>query len=103
MDIAYPLAYSNGSIGLTDSTLSQARHLLDTIAGERVLFPNFGIPLDILYSTGIPQVLAERVRLTANQLSGVQTQVEIESFENGVLKLKLYLANETITASYATP
>ncbi len=102
MDIAYPLAYSNGSIALSNSPLSQARHLLDTIAGERALFPEFGVPLDILFSTGIPQILAERIRLTANQLSDVQTQVEIESYENGVLQLKLILANETITASYAT-
>ncbi|MBW4666452.1 MAG: hypothetical protein KME60_03150 [Cyanomargarita calcarea GSE-NOS-MK-12-04C] len=104
MDLSYPLTYAGGSVALIDTpTLSQTRHLLDTIAGERILSPSFGVPLDILYSTGIPQVLAERVRLTASQMVGITAIVEVIAYKNGELSLKLTLATgETVQANYAT-
>jgi hypothetical protein len=104
MDISYPLTYANGSVALINTVLlSQTRHLLDTIAGERILSPGFGVPLEILFSTGIPQILAERIRLAANQI-GVQTQVEAIAYQNGTLTLELKLSTgETVTAQYAAP
>jgi phage baseplate assembly protein W len=101
----YPLVYSEeGSIKLTNAVLlPKIRHLLDTIAGERILQPSFGVPLNILYSTGIPQVLAERVRIAVSQVTGVTVEVEAIAYQDGKLSLKLTLATgETVTASYAT-
>jgi hypothetical protein len=105
MDLSYPLTYASGSVALIDTShLSQTRHLLDTIAGERILSPNFGVPLEILFSTGIPQILAERIRLIANQVTGVTAQVNPLTYQNGVLTLELILSTgETVTAQYATP
>jgi hypothetical protein len=104
MDLSYPLTYTSGSIALIDTLmLSRTQHLLDTIAGERILQPSFGVPLDILYSTGIPQVLAERVRIAVSQITGVTAQVEAIAFSKGELSLKLILATgETVQANYAT-
>ncbi len=89
------MSYDNGGIRLTLSeelALSKARHLFNTIAGERVLSPEFGIPLDVLYNLPIPEILAERLRITSSQLLDIKTKISIVFYKEGKLTLKVELS-----------
>ncbi len=89
------MSYDNGGIRLTLSeelALSKARHLLNTIAGERVLSPQFGVPLEVLYNVPIPEILVERLQINFNQLLGIKTKISIVSYKEGKLTLKVELS-----------
>ncbi|MBW4633566.1 MAG: hypothetical protein KME30_17205 [Iphinoe sp. HA4291-MV1] len=92
-DLSFPLRYKTGSVLLVekveDITLSQGQHLLSTITGERLLNENFGIPLDIFYHTGIPEILTERIRLAFKQLNNIQATIKIKSYQQGKLSLEI--------------
>jgi hypothetical protein len=98
MDVNYPLNYDNGGIRLvTETSVSRVRHFLQTIAGERTLYSDFGIDPTILFNTGVEEVFTERLRLKINQLTGQSSQVEVE--ENaGIVKIKVTIAKTTIEA-----
>lgn len=101
MDVNYPLTYDNGGIRLvTETSVSRVRHFLQTIAGERTLYSDFGIDPTMLFNTGIEEVFTERLRLKINQLTGQSSQVEVE--ENaGTVKVKVTIAKTTIEAEFS--
>jgi|GEM_PF-6170803 phage baseplate assembly protein W len=101
MNVSYPLSYLQGSLKSGVINMSRVRHLLDTIMGERLLFPDFGVPLELLYSTALPQLFAERIRL-AIALNNIQSQVTVKEIASGTLTLEIKLATGD-TLLYATP
>lgn len=89
MDIAYPLRYTlTGAIETTDTpVVSQAKHLINTVTGERRLFPQFGIPLDMFFSSGIPDLAATRIQIALSQIQGAKSEVKIKSYQQGTMQL----------------
>ena len=91
MDLLFPLTLtSDGSLKIVDDEaefkLSQGRHLLATITGERILAESFGVPIDLLYTTGIPEILTERIKMAIAQYVDVKASVFIAGFNQGVVK-----------------
>lgn len=99
------MRYKNGSVAISSEAneirLSQARHLIKTVLGERVLSPSFGIAVSMLYSTGIPEILTERIRLAFKQLQNIDAKVTIKSYNKGKLDLIISLSDsEAIETSF---
>lgn len=89
MDLTYPLKYTKtGAIETTETPyVSQAKHLIDTVTGERRLSPNFGIPLDMLFRSGIPDLAATRIQIALSQIQGAKSEVKIKSYQQGTMQL----------------
>lgn len=100
----YPLTFSqNGNLEIANTKvqkdISQITHLVNTISGERELSPDFGIPIDILYSSGIPDLLTERVRIAIRQLQDIKSEVRIDKYERGTLKLVVEFGESIIATT----
>lgn len=91
MDLLFPLTLtSDGSLKIVDDEaeykISQGRHLLATITGERVLAESFGVPIDVLYTTGIPEILTERIKIAIAEYVDIKASVFLSGFERGTVK-----------------
>lgn len=93
MDLQYPLAYtSNGSIAIADTETTVARsqlfHLLDTVNKERYLYPDFGLPINVLFNSWLPEIIAVRIKVALGQLA-VDYNVKIVNIENNRMRLEV--------------
>jgi hypothetical protein len=95
LDLYYPLSYSAGTVATTEINTSRIRHFLDTIAGERLLFPDFGVPLTSLY-TNYPQLISEQLRLLIASQLNIEAQID-SSYTGGVLTVNVHLAEEVVS------
>lgn len=78
---------------------TQGRHLAETIAGERFLTPFFGVPVELLYSLGIPEIAMERMRLALGELE-IKAVPSIVSYAGGKLTIKVeFETGETVEAA----
>ncbi|NEO59309.1 MAG: hypothetical protein F6J98_02415 [Moorea sp. SIO4G2] len=93
MDVSYPLRYSNGSLETapdqTGEILSNARSLLDTIAGER-FDPGFGIDYSLFFTTGISGAIAEEAQSSLSR-SGFLGITRVVGEERGVITIDIFL------------
>lgn len=98
-DLKYPLSYEYDSLCITktnsEKSLSHVRHFTEVIKGERKLFLDFGMPLDILYNTEIPEVLISRLKLQLNQIDSFQKSVSLLDYSNGKLTLEVKIYSDT--------
>ena len=104
-DILYPLRYaSRGSIAVTADESEERRsrllHLLDTLVGERYVYPNFGLPVDMLFDTSVAELTVERVRLTiAQNLPDVPVTVSLMSFDDVRITIQVTYESGVITVT----
>jgi hypothetical protein len=98
MDVSFPLSYNNyGSLQLVDGSskyTSQIKHLLNTVVTERLLSPNFGFPIDLLYNLPLPDLVAERIRLAIAPYLPIPFAVKINAPVNGKLGIEVAIGEE---------
>ncbi|MGH8001977.1 MAG: hypothetical protein ACREPR_21750 [Brasilonema sp.] len=104
MDLLYPLTYTvDGGIALTETDNerlnSRVKHLLDTIVGERRLYPQFGVPIDLLFNAVVPELATERMRIALSQLMGVQARVTLEKADESTITLRVEVGTQLIEAT----
>lgn len=97
MDVLFPLTYTTyGSIASEEEpealNRSHVQHLLETIAGERLLYQFFGFPPDALFETPVQLILAERIRILVSSNLGIPCKCEI-SFKAGKAKALVYFSS----------
>lgn len=98
-DLKYPLSYEYDSLRVTkndsEKSLSHVKHFTEVMKGERKLFPTFGMPLDILYNTGIPEILVERLKVEINQIDSYKKEISVINYTNNQLVLEIKIYSDT--------
>ena len=93
MDLSFPLRYQGAGVrtASTEQEIAEAHilHILNTYKNERIIYTDFGINPAILHNIGIPEVLAESIRLTLSVQARAKTTVEIQEYVNGKAKVRI--------------
>lgn len=98
MDLDYPLNFTpGGSVALTAPIeASHTKHLLDTYAGERPLAPGFGIEPTMFFSSELPELAAEQIRLAIAQYINADAEVTTTDFKDDILYLEVKYPGVTV-------
>ena len=115
--VSYPLRYQQGNIKLDDKkseyVKSEIKHFLETLKGERILFQRFGVKIELLFETFLPQVFASSIDIDLQEVipNDIFYEVLPTIFEKGKLTLEIRFLNskqveerirESVTNIYAT-
>ena len=100
----YPLRYGeNLNLKTVDNETkiidSEVRHYLETLKGERAIYDNWGVPIEVLFESEIPDLLIARIDIELAQVipNDIPYEVLLIDYSQGILKLQIqFLTREEV-------
>lgn len=98
MDIAEPIRIVNGTIATSEaSTGDHVRIFLQTLMGERLLYPEYGLPDLVFQPLGVAAVEAIIIANLARSFPGVSFEVSGRMNPTGTIHLSISWVADSIS------